>query len=105
MRFVAYRECRSAGRRGLRARGHQVIYVVEREPGIDDDAVLAWSVGTKAVLVTADKDFGEMVFRQRRASAGVLLLRLAGVQPASKAALVGHVVEELQPVPQGLSPC
>jgi predicted nuclease of predicted toxin-antitoxin system len=30
------------------------------------------------VLVTTDKDFGELVFRLRRVAFGVLLVRLAG---------------------------
>jgi hypothetical protein len=35
--------------------------------------------------LTADKDFGELVYRLRRISAGVLLMRLAGLSPATKA--------------------
>jgi predicted nuclease of predicted toxin-antitoxin system len=30
---------------------------------------------SESVLITADKDFGELVFRQRQASTGVLLIR------------------------------
>jgi hypothetical protein len=41
-----------------------------------------------------DKDFGELVFRQRRASSGVLLLRLAGVANAEKARITAIAVRE-----------
>jgi hypothetical protein len=30
------------------------------------------------VLITADKHFGELVFRQKRIHAGVILVRLSG---------------------------
>jgi predicted nuclease of predicted toxin-antitoxin system len=38
--------------------------------------------------VTADKDFGELVFRRQQINAGVLLIRLAGLSKESKADLV-----------------
>ena len=56
----------------LRLDGHQVAYVAEMSPGIMDEVVLAASRISASVLITADKDFGELVLRQRRASTGVL---------------------------------
>ena len=46
------------------------------------------------MLITADKDFGELVFRQRLASTGVLLIRLGGLSPATKAEVVSESVKE-----------
>ena len=43
-----------------------------------------------AVLLTADKDFGDLVFRQRLLHSGVLLVRLAGVRPDIKARLIAE---------------
>lgn len=74
--------------RRLREDGHRVWSVAEMEPGISDDAVLEQANREQAVLVTADKGFGDLVFRQRRTNAGVVLLRLAGLSSASKAKLV-----------------
>jgi predicted nuclease of predicted toxin-antitoxin system len=68
----------------LRKDDHQVLYVLEMQPGIPDDAVLAQAVKEIALLVTADKDFGELVFRQHLMSAGVLLLRLHGLSPTTR---------------------
>ena len=68
----------------LRAHGHEVLYVAEMEPGIDDEQVLARANELGALLVTLDKDFGELVFRQRRLTAGVVLIRLVGMQPEEK---------------------
>lgn len=36
----------------------------------------------------ADKDFGELVFRQRLLHSGIVLIRLAGLEPETKAELV-----------------
>ena len=49
----------------LRQEGHLVSYIAELGPGMADDAVLHLANQETALLLTADKDFGEMVFRQR----------------------------------------
>ena len=43
---------------------------------MSEDDILAWAVREQRLVVTMDKDFGEMVYRSGRAHAGVLLLRL-----------------------------
>lgn len=76
----------------LRANGYDVFYVAEMEPGISDDEVLSVANMKGSLLVTADKDFGELVFRQHRVSAGVLLIRLAGLSPIEKAKIVSSAI-------------
>jgi predicted nuclease of predicted toxin-antitoxin system len=63
---------------GLREAGHSVSYVAETIPGASDEAVLKKATDLEAVLVTSDKDFGELVFRQKLTHRGVILLRLFG---------------------------
>ncbi len=77
----------------LRQDGHRVWYVAEMEPGIPDDAVLETANREGALLLTGDKDFGELVFRQRRATLGVVLIRLAGLSPERKATVVASSIE------------
>jgi len=72
----------------LRGDGHDVVYIAEADPGTDDQAVLDRSRQDDRVLLTADKDFGDLVFRQRLLHCGVLLVRLAGVTADMKAGLV-----------------
>ena len=72
----------------LRQSSYQVWYVAEMEPGISDEVVLDLANREGAVLLTADKDFGELVFRQERITKGVILIRLAGISPARKAEIV-----------------
>jgi predicted nuclease of predicted toxin-antitoxin system len=63
--------------RALRADGHTVEYISETAPGSPDPNILDRAAAMRAVLLTADKDFGELVIRLRRASHGVVLYRLA----------------------------
>lgn len=77
----------------LRAEGHHVWYVAEMEPGISDDAVLTLANRETAPLLTADRGFGELIFRQRRAMSGVVLIRLAGLSPLSKADVVASAIK------------
>lgn len=55
---------------------------------VADEGVDRQIVDREAVLVTSDKDFGELVFRRRLIHKGVILLRLPGMDPDDKAAVV-----------------
>jgi predicted nuclease of predicted toxin-antitoxin system len=78
----------------LRQDGHAVRYVAEMEPGISDDIVLDLAHQEADVLLTADKDFGELVFRQGRLTSGILLVRLAGLSPARKAEILAAAISQ-----------
>ncbi|MDE0458165.1 MAG: DUF5615 family PIN-like protein [Chromatiales bacterium] len=76
----------------LRQDGHAVSYVAEFSPSIDDDTVLRKANESGALLITSDKDFGELVFRLGRIHGGVVLVRLAGLPPRAKAQIVSRVL-------------
>ena len=78
----------------LRQDGHEVLYVAELSPSAADDEVLQHANTRGAVLLTADKDFGELVFRQGLVHSGVVLLRLAGLTNATKAEIVVEVCRD-----------
>ena len=78
----------------LRADGHVVHVVVELSPGINDSDVLAAANQCDAVLLTADKDFGELVYRRQQLFTGLILVRLAGVAPQAKAQLIADVIAQ-----------
>jgi predicted nuclease of predicted toxin-antitoxin system len=78
----------------LRREGYQVWYVAELAPSISDDEVFALANQHDAILLTADKDFGAIVFQQRRVTAGVVLLRLHGETLAQKAERVAVIFAE-----------
>ena len=78
----------------LRDEGYSVLYVAEIEPGISDDKVIQQANQESAILITADKDFGELVFRHGRIVCGVVLIRLAGLSLQHKAKMVEMTVKE-----------
>ncbi len=78
----------------LRQDGHDVVYVADLSPGITDEEVLQKANARSAVLLTADKDFGELVFRQGLVHSGVVLLRLAGLANVTKAEIVAEVCRD-----------
>jgi len=78
----------------LRTDGHDVEAAGDDAPGASDDDVLARAAASGRVLLTADKDFGELVYRLGRAHAGVVLLRLAGMPPEDRAETVSAVFRD-----------
>jgi predicted nuclease of predicted toxin-antitoxin system len=78
----------------LRQDGYNVLAVIEMEPGISDELVLERANQISALLLTNDKDFGELVFRLKRLTAGVVLLRLAGLSNSEKSALVVQSIRQ-----------
>ena len=76
----------------LRSDGHAVGYVAELSPSITDDEVLDRANDDGCPLMTGDKDFGELIFRLHRAAFGVILVRLPGLSPRLKSALVSNAV-------------
>jgi len=78
----------------LRHDGHTVLDVLEMEPSISDDEVIRRANQEFTLLLTADKDFGELVFRQRRIVYRVVLIRLAGLSPQRNAEVVAIAIQE-----------
>ena len=60
----------------LRREGYEVLYINEIALGANDEEVLHYANKWEAILLTHDKDFGELYFRQGLISKGVVLLRL-----------------------------
>ena len=83
----------------LRSSGHADCAVGDSNAGLSDIEVLSWANDMGAILLTAGKTFGKLVSRQGRASRGVVLLRLAGVDALVKASIVRGVIDRHGPEP------
>lgn len=53
-----------------------MLYVLETQPGGPDDLVLKQAYRERRVLITEDKDFGELVYRLKKPAAGIVLMRI-----------------------------
>lgn len=62
----------------LRADGHDVLWIREDARGSSDEQILHRAQQEERILITFDKDFGELAFRSRLpAISGVILFRIS----------------------------
>lgn len=81
MRFVANENIPISSVRQIRAAGHEVLAVAEHKPSIADVDVLSWAVQEGAIVLTFDRDYGELIYRhQMPTPVGVVYFRF---QPAT----------------------
>ena len=78
----------------LRENGHVVHSVSELFPSISDQDVLQYALNEHAVLITNDKDFGDLVTRQAMPHHGIILLRLRKTPGSEKAKIVAEIVDK-----------
>lgn len=77
MRILANENIPGESVEALRHAGHDVAWVATDAPGETDAEVLRRAVSEDRIVLTFDKDFGELAFRQGLPlSTGVILLRL-----------------------------
>jgi len=68
----------------LRDQKYDVMYVAESSSGITDEEVISLAICESRILITNDKDFGELIFRQGRTTQGILLIRAANEESSNK---------------------
>ncbi len=78
----------------LEGLGYTVYRVKQIESGIDDYKVLDLAVSRNLVLITSDKDFGELVFKESQPHSGVILLRLQNETSSNKIRILKRVFLE-----------
>jgi predicted nuclease of predicted toxin-antitoxin system len=61
----------------LRQSGHDAVYVADIAPRASDVEVMEVALREQRLLLTEDKDFGDLTFRQARPVPGIVLLRIA----------------------------
>lgn len=79
----------------LRADGFDVVAVIDVSPSEEDDQVLARAYEDGRVLITADKDFGDLVIRLGQATRGVINVALGDLAAATRAEIVAARLQEL----------
>jgi predicted nuclease of predicted toxin-antitoxin system len=91
VRFLANENIPGALVGALRDLGHDVVWARQDTPGAPDEEKLAVAQSEARLVVTFDKDFGELAFRSGlTAAAGVILLRVPA--PATQEA-VGRLAD------------
>jgi predicted nuclease of predicted toxin-antitoxin system len=94
-KFLANENTPAEAVEAARQSGHDLTWITEVAPGADDIIVLQRSVAEQRVLVTLDKDFGELVLHQGKdASCGLILLRPRFSSPDYLARFLVNVLQQ-----------
>jgi predicted nuclease of predicted toxin-antitoxin system len=92
MRFLANENFPGAAVAELAADGHDIVWVRTAAPGASDQDVLAWAAREERILLTFDKDFGELArMVALPPTCGIILFRLPMPSPRG----VGRRLAEL----------
>lgn len=79
--------------RWLEQQGHDVVSVYHHSRGADDNVLLQMAFSESRILITNDKDFGQIVFREGMPHKGVILFRLVDERKANKIAVLERLLQ------------
>jgi predicted nuclease of predicted toxin-antitoxin system len=74
--------------------GQDSVFVGDVMAGATDEDVLARAEKESRILITDDKDFGELVFRLNRPVSGVILLRGVEASPSRRFELLSKLLRK-----------
>ena len=77
MRFLADESCDFGVVRALRQAGHDVSAIAETSPALEDFEVIRRALQEERILLTEDKDFGQLVYAHGEKIHAVVLIRYA----------------------------
>jgi predicted nuclease of predicted toxin-antitoxin system len=86
----------------LKTKGYDVKSILDIDPAMTDLSILQLALTDKRIVVTMDKDFGELVFNSGLDHEGVLLLRLEDMNGQMKSEIINAIIENFSDKIQGL---
>ena len=72
---------------------HEVFSVYDESRGIDNGNLMKTANEGKYIVITNDKDFGELIFRMNKPHKGIVLLRLEDERPKNKIAVLEKLLD------------
>lgn len=78
----------------LREKGFDTSSVAENSPSLEDAEILKTAFKENRILITNDKDFGNLVFKENSKSKGIMLLRLWDQTSKAKVQILEKVLKE-----------
>lgn len=82
--------------RALRRAGHDVTAISEIAPTTDDEIVIAMACEDQRILLTEDRDFGQLVFAHGHPTAGIIYVRFRRAERGSIGSRIVEVVTQLE---------
>jgi len=94
MKFIANENIPLASVKLLRQAGLTVDAIVEDSPGVSDEQVLLRANRENSVILTFDRDYGDLVFRKKIAlPAGLVYFRMTPKSPDEVAKILLWVIK------------
>lgn len=78
----------------IRSLDHDVEIVAEIMPEADDHEILTYAVTENRIVVTNDKDFGDLIFRSKQPHCGVIFLRLQDESRANRVRVIAALLAQ-----------
>lgn len=78
----------------MRGLGYKIDAVVEFSAGVPDIEVLEIANEKEAILITMDKDFGELVYRNKHNTFGVVLLRINYLESNKQLEIINELLDK-----------
>ena len=80
----------------LREVGHRVVSIIQEAPGSKDEDILRRAHTEKLIILTFDRDYGELIYRHRAfPPAGVVYFRFAPATPAEPSEILINLINEI----------
>ena len=76
----------------LSQKGYDIVCIRDIDPRMPDEKILEIAVQQKRVVLTMDKDFGELVYNSGLPHKGVLLLRLEQENASAKVRVLSQIL-------------
>ena len=77
----------------LRQQGIDIISVADFSTGLSDQDVMKTAIRENRVIITFDKDFGELIVKRRLKPPGLIFLRLTEISPTEVAGRIKDLIK------------
>ena len=78
----------------LKLAGHDAVYVNDLLPKASDEEILSFAKRENRIVITNDKDFGELIFKLGVLSTGIILLRTLTTDPEKRFDMIKDVLSK-----------
>lgn len=95
MQFLADENIEYPVIRILRSNGVEILAIRDLMKGATDSEILEFAFKEKLILITSDKDFGELTFRLKKPTHGIILLREPAAGIEEKAEILNVAIKKL----------
>ena len=96
MRFLVDESSGRALANLLKSAGYDVLFSRDVLPAADDEKLLEFAEAEKRVLISDDRDFGELILRFNKPAGGVIFLRTLTTDPEKRFEMMKNILDKAE---------